>query len=170
MPEAASAASLRNVRQHPGPAAACRTRAPMNIGQAARASGVSAKMIRYYEQIRLIRPADRTDSNYRSFSERDVNDLRFIKRARSLGFSVDEITNLLSLWRDPARPVGEIKAIAEEHVNDLQARITEMQGLADSLRALSEGCAGDERPDCPVLADPAAAPDKPAVGAEGASR
>jgi len=76
----------------------------MNIGQASNASGVTAKMIRYYEQIGLVRPADRTDSNYRSFSDRDINDLRFIKRARSLGFSVKEITNLLSLWRDRTRP------------------------------------------------------------------
>jgi len=128
----------------------------MNIGQAARASGVSAKMIRYYEQIALIRPADRTDSNYRSFSERDVNDLRFIKRARSLGFSVVEITNLLSLWRDRVRPSREVKAIADGHVADLRARIAEMQAMADTLSTLSDCCAGDERPDCPILTDLAA--------------
>lgn len=85
----------------------------MNIGQAAKASGVSAKMIRYYEQIKLITPAGRTDSNYRSFSEREVNELRFIRRARSLGFSVEEITHLLSLWRDRVRPSREVKAIAD---------------------------------------------------------
>lgn len=130
----------------------------MNIGQAARASGVSAKMIRYYEQIGLIRPADRTDGNYRSFSERDVNDLRFIKRGRSLGFSVEEITNLLSLWRDHTRPSREVKAIADAHVSDLRARIAEMQAMADTLTALSEGCAGDDRPDCPILTDLAAGP------------
>lgn len=135
----------------------------MNIGQAARASGVSAKMIRYYEQIGLIRPADRTDSNYRSFSERDVNDLRFIKRGRSLGFSVEEITNLLSLWRDHTRPSREVKAIADAHVSDLRARIAEMQAMADTLTALSEGCAGDDRPDCPILTDLAAGPGPPAA-------
>ena len=138
----------------------------MNIGQASAASGVSAKMIRYYEQIELIRPADRTDSNYRSFSTRDVNDLRFIKRARSLGFSVDEITNLLSLWRDRTRPSREVKAIADGHVADLLARISEMQAMADTLSVLSHGCAGDDRPDCPILADLAAGPSSPRAGAE----
>lgn len=130
----------------------------MNIGQAARASGVSAKMIRYYEQIGLIRPADRTDSNYRSFSDRDVNDLTFIKRGRSLGFSVGEITNLLSLWRDHTRPSQEVKAIADSHVSDLRARIAGMQTMADTLTALAQGCAGDERPDCPILTDLAGGP------------
>ena len=125
----------------------------MNIGQASRASGVSAKMIRYYEQIGLIRPADRTDSNYRSFGERDVNELRFIRRARSLGFSVEDITHLLSLWRDRQRPSREVKAIAEAHVKELDARIAEMQAMADTLRQLSSCCAGDDRPDCPILAD-----------------
>lgn len=130
----------------------------MNIGQASRVSGVSAKMIRYYEQIGLIRPAERTDSNYRSFSDRDVNDLRFIKRGRSLGFSVEEITNLLSLWRDRTRPSREVQAIADAHVSDLRARIAEMQTMADTLTALSEGCTGDERSDCPILSDLAAGP------------
>jgi len=139
----------------------------MNIGQAARASGVSAKMIRYYEQIGLIRPADRTDGNYRSFSERDVNDLRFIKRGRSLGFSVEEITNLLSLWRDHTRPSREVKAIADAHVSDLRARIAEMQAMADTLTALSEGCAGDDRPDCPILTDLAAGPPAASVRDSG---
>jgi MerR family copper efflux transcriptional regulator len=125
----------------------------MNIGEAASASGVSAKMIRYYEQIELIRPASRTDSNYRTFSDRDVNDLRFIKRARSLGFSVDEITNLLALWRDRVRPSREVKAIADGHIADLEARISEMQAMTDTLKALSQGCVGDERPDCPILLD-----------------
>lgn len=125
----------------------------MNIGQAARASGVSAKMIRYYEQIGLVRPADRTDSNYRSFDDRNVNELRFIKRARSLGFSVEEITNLLSLWQDRGRPSREVKAISDAHVADLEARIAEMQAMADTLRHLSHCCAGDDRPDCPILAD-----------------
>jgi Cu(I)-responsive transcriptional regulator len=125
----------------------------MNIGEAASASGVSAKMIRYYEQIALIRPASRTGSNYRSFSDRDVNDLRFIKRARSLGFSVPEITDLLLLWRDRVRPSREVKAIADGHIVDLETRIAEMQTMTDTLKALSRGCAGDDRPDCPILSD-----------------
>ncbi len=138
----------------------------MNIGQAAAASGVSAKMIRYYEQIALIRPADRTDSNYRSFSPRDINDLRFIKRARSLGFSMEEITNLLSLWRDRTRPSREVKAIADGHVADLRARIAEMQAMAETLSVLSDGCAGDDRPDCPILSDLAAGPSPGRVAVE----
>ncbi|WP_313004684.1 Cu(I)-responsive transcriptional regulator [Brevundimonas sp.] len=125
----------------------------MNIGKASRATGVSAKMIRYYESVGLIRPSERTESNYRDFSERDLNDLRFIRRARSLGFSVEEIGRLLSLWRDHNRPSREVKALAEKHVADLDARIKEMQSMADSLRDLSRCCAGDDRPDCPILSD-----------------
>ncbi len=137
----------------------------MNIGQAARASGVSAKMIRYYEQIGLVRPADRTDGNYRSFDERNVNELRFIKRARSLGFPVAEIANLLSLWRDRARPSREVKAIADAHVAGLEARISEMQAMADTLRDFSGACAGDDRPDCPIPADLAAGDARPGTAA-----
>ena len=125
----------------------------MNIGQASKASGVSTKMIRYYDEIGLVRPASRTESNYREFDEREINELRFIRRARSLGFSMPEITQLLSLWRDRDRPSREVKAIAEKHVNELDARIAEMQTMADTLRHLSHCCAGDERPDCPILAD-----------------
>ena len=125
----------------------------MNIGQASKASGVTTKMIRYYDEIGLVRPASRTDSNYREFDEREVNELRFIRRARSLGFSMPEITQLLSLWRDRVRPSREVKAIAERHLADLDARIAEMQAMADTLRHLSHCCAGDDRPDCPILAD-----------------
>lgn len=125
----------------------------MNIGQASRATGVSSKMIRYYESVGLIRPADRTESNYRDFSDRDVNELRFIRRARNLGFSVEEIGNLLSLWRDRDRPSREVKAIADKHVADLDARIAEMSAMADTLRDLARCCAGDDRPDCPILTD-----------------
>ena len=125
----------------------------MNIGQASKASGVSTKMSRYYDEIGLVRPASRTESNYREFDEREINELRFIRRARSLGFSMPEITQLLSLWRDRERPSREVKAIAEKHVNELDARIAEMQTMADTLRHLSHCCAGDDRPDCPILAD-----------------
>lgn len=125
----------------------------MNIGQVSRATGVSTKMIRYYESVGLIRPADRTDSNYRDFGERDVRELQFIRRARDLGFSVAEIERLLSLWRDHSRPSREVKAIAQKHVADLDARIAEMKAMADALRTLAKGCAGDDRPDCPILVD-----------------
>lgn len=125
----------------------------MNIGQASNASGVSTKMIRYYDEIGLVRPSGRTDSNYREYDEREVNELRFIKRARTLGFSVAEIMQLLSLWRDRQRPSREVKAIADRHIADLDARIAEMLAMADTLRHLSRRCAGDDRPDCPILAD-----------------
>mgnify|MGYP001450387605 CR=1 FL=1 len=125
----------------------------MNIGQAARASGVSAKMIRYYDEIGLVRPSARTEANYREYDQREINELRFIRRARSLGFSMAEITRLLSLWRDRDRPSREVKAIADKHRADLDARIAEMQSMADTLRQLSRCCAGDDRPDCPILAD-----------------
>jgi MerR family copper efflux transcriptional regulator len=125
----------------------------LNIGQASRASGVSAKMIRYYEGVGLILPASRTGANYREFSDADINELSFIKRARDLGFSIEEIRNLLSLWRDRGRPSREVKAIAEQHVADLDARIGRMQAMADTLRHLAHRCAGDARPDCPILAD-----------------
>ena len=125
----------------------------MNIGQASGASGVSAKMIRYYEQIGLVRSADRTDSNYRSFGPHEINELRFIKRARTLGFSVKEIETLLSLWRDRERPSREVKAIADRHKAELMARIAEMQSIVETLEDLSTCCLGDERPDCPILAD-----------------
>jgi MerR family copper efflux transcriptional regulator len=125
----------------------------MNIGQASKASGVSAKMIRYYDETGLVRPSSRTDANYREYGDRELNELRFIKRARTLGFSMEEITHLLSLWRDRERPSREVKAIADRHVADLDARIAEMQAMADTLRHLSHCCAGDDRPDCPILAD-----------------
>jgi Cu(I)-responsive transcriptional regulator len=123
----------------------------MNIGAAAKASGVSAKMIRYYEQLGLIRAADRKASNYRDFSDRDEAELRFVRSARSLGFSMDEIARLLALWRDRDRPSREVKAIAERHIADLEVRIAEMQAMAESLRHLARACAGDDRPDCPIL-------------------
>lgn len=125
----------------------------MNIGQASKASGVSTKMIRYYDEIGLVRPVSRTDSNYREYEDREINELRFIKRSRNLGFSMAEITHLLSLWRDRGRPSREVKAIADRHLADLDARIKEMQAMADTLRHLSHCCVGDDRPDCPILED-----------------
>ena len=125
----------------------------MNIGAAAAASGVTAKMIRHYEAIGLLRPAQRRPNDYRDYGERDIHELRFIKRARRLGFSMDEIGALLMLWRDRARPSREVRRIAEAHVGDLEARIAEMQAMAKTLRQLVQKCHGDERPDCPILDD-----------------
>lgn len=123
----------------------------MNIGQAAKESGVSAKMIRYYESIDLIKAGRRTDSNYRTYGESDVHTLRFIKRARTLGFSLEQIKDLLSLWQDPARASANVKAIAEAHVEELQQRIRELEEMRDTLSHLAHSCAGDHRPDCPIL-------------------
>jgi len=125
----------------------------MNIGQASKASGVTAKMIRYYEGVGLIRPAGRTSAGYREFSAREVNELRFIKRARNLGFSVEEITRLLALWRDAARPSREVKAITGAHIADLESRIAEMQSMVTALKHLAAHCHGDDRPGCPILED-----------------
>jgi MerR family copper efflux transcriptional regulator len=125
----------------------------MNIGAAAAASGVTAKMIRHYEAIGLLRPAPRQPNDYRDYGERDIHELRFIKRARRLGFSIAESGALLMLWRDRARPSREVRRIAEAHVGDLEARIAEMQAIAKTLRQLVQKCHGDERPDCPILDD-----------------
>lgn len=125
----------------------------MNIGEAANASGVSAKMIRYYEQIDLIPPAGRTEAGYRIYDEDAIATLRFIRRARDLGFSVDEMAALLALWRDKNRASAEVKRIAEDHVADIERRIRELQGMANTLRHLASHCHGDHRPDCPILED-----------------
>ena len=124
----------------------------MNIGQASKASGVSAKMIRYYEQTGLIPKADRKDSGYRDYSLSDVHVLRFIRRARDLGFSVAEINDLLSLWRDKSRQSADVKRIAEVHIAQLRERIESLEQMTAALNILVSGCAGDERPDCPILA------------------
>lgn len=130
----------------------------MKIGAAAQDSGVSAKMIRYYEEIGLVRPAARRGNAYRDFDAHDVHDLRFIRRARALGFSIEEIGRLLALWRDAARPSREVKAITAAHIADLEARIAEMKGMVAALTHLSDHCTGDERPHCPIL-DGLAGPD-----------
>ena len=123
----------------------------MNIGEAAKASGVSAKMIRYYESVGLIPPIHRTESGYRAYSGSDVHMLRFIRRARDLGFAVAEIHDLLDLWRDRSRKSADVKRVALQHIQDLQRRIQELQQMSDTLQALTACCAGDERPDCPIL-------------------
>ncbi|MFC7514395.1 Cu(I)-responsive transcriptional regulator [Herbaspirillum sp. GCM10030257] len=123
----------------------------MNIGQAATATGVSAKMIRYYESIGLIKASTRTDSGYRTYGENDLHILRFVKRARTLGFSLEQIRDLLSLWQDGSRASKDVKAIAHEHVADLDRRIQELTEMRDTLKHLAVNCAGDDRPDCPIL-------------------
>lgn len=123
----------------------------MNIGEASKASSVSAKMIRYYEQIGLIPPADRTVAGYRAYSQADVHRLRFIRRARDLGFSVAEITDLLGLWNDTSRHSADVKRLAEQHIDDLEQRIENMRQMSDTLKSLISCCAGDDRPECPIL-------------------
>jgi MerR family transcriptional regulator, copper efflux regulator len=125
----------------------------MKIGAAAAASGVNAKMIRHYEAIGLLRPAERSVNAYRDYGERDIHELRFIRRARRLGFSIAEIGALLTLWRDRARPSREVKRIAEAHIGDLEARVADMQAMAKTLGKLVAACYGDDRPDCPILDD-----------------
>ncbi|MBA1158779.1 Cu(I)-responsive transcriptional regulator [Microvirga mediterraneensis] len=123
----------------------------MNIGQAAESSGVSAKMIRYYESIGLIAKTARTAAGYRVYSNNDVNTLGFIRRARDLGFSVEQITELVSLWRDRQRASTDVKRIALEHVALLETKARELQEMASTLRHLAKSCHGNERPDCPII-------------------
>lgn len=130
----------------------------MNIGEAAKASGVSAKMIRYYESIGLIRSAHRTESNYRIYGPDEVHVLRFIKRSRNLGFSLDETATLLGLWRDKSRASADVKRIAAGHVEELQGRISAMQEMVATLKHLVHCCSGDDRPNCPILNDLAKVP------------
>ncbi|MCC7394667.1 MAG: Cu(I)-responsive transcriptional regulator [Sphingomonadaceae bacterium] len=125
----------------------------MNIGDAARASGVSAKMIRYYEDIALLPTAARRASGYRDYGADDVHRLRFVRRARDLGFSIDEVRELLSLWQDKGRQSSDVKAIASQHIAALHRRIDALRAMAATLEELVHCCAGDNRPDCPILAD-----------------
>jgi len=125
----------------------------MNIGQAAAASAVSAKMIRHYEQLGLLPKAPRTDAGYRQYDDASVHTLRFIRRARDLGFSMKEIAALLALWRNRRRASAEVKRIALAHASDLQRRIDEMQAMRRTLEHLAHSCHGDERPECPILDD-----------------
>jgi len=125
----------------------------MNIGQAAAASGVSAKMLRYYESIDLIPRAGRTEAGYRTYSERDVDTLRFIRRARDFGLPMERVKLLVGLWQDNTRPSREVKQIALTQVAELEARIAELTAMKDALADLARACHGDDRPDCPILRD-----------------
>ena len=138
----------------------------MNIGAAAKASGVSAKMIRYYEEQGLMVDVKRTDAGYRIYSEQDVQVLCFIKRARDLGFAVEWIKSLLALWQDQHRRSSDVRELAKRHVDELQHKIGQLQQMVGTLQTLIDCCAGDSRPDCPILADleqvnAAMNPDKP---------
>ena len=139
----------------------------MNIGEAAKASGVSAKMIRYYESVGLIPAAGRTTSGYRLYTMTDVQVLRFIRRARDLGFPVEKIEELLALWQDRSRQSADVKRIALEQIAGLETRIREMQAMMDTLRHLADACCGDHRPDCPILADLLEGPQQVDAHSEG---
>jgi MerR family copper efflux transcriptional regulator len=128
----------------------------LTIGDAAKASGVSAKMIRHYESIGLLKAAKRTDSGYRLYSEQDVHVLRFVHRARVLGFSLEQIGILLSLWQDKRRASADVRALARSHIAELDRKIAEMQAMRRTLESLAASCHGDARSECPILEDLAA--------------
>ncbi len=125
----------------------------MNIGQASAASGVSTKMIRYYERTTLIKSADRSPAGYRVYTEGDIHTLQFIRRARDLGFSVSQISDLLALWNNRERASHDVKNLAMEHVKHLCAKVAEMEAMIATLKHLAENCTDDDRPDCPILRD-----------------
>jgi MerR family transcriptional regulator, copper efflux regulator len=129
----------------------------MNIGEASKASGVSTKMIRYYESIGLINAPLRTESGYRVYSDNDVHALRFISQARDLGFSVEQMGSLLALWRDRSRASADVKSIALEHIRTLDEKARALQAMSKTLRHLADHCHGDDRPDCPIIEGFAAA-------------
>ena len=123
----------------------------MNIGEAAGASGVSAKMIRHYEELGLLPPARRSAAGYRQYEPADIHTLRFIRHSRDLGFSLAEITELVSLWQDRKRPSRQVKALAEAHIRELEQKAAEILAMKTALERLVDGCHGDDRPDCPIL-------------------
>lgn len=135
----------------------------MNIGEAAKRTGISVKMLRYYEEIGLVRPATRAESGYRTYSDRNIETLRFVRRARDLGFQVRQIGALLDLWQNGGRASADVKALALAHVEELERRRRELDAMIATLEHLAHHCHGDERPDCPILqelsaADPAPPP------------
>src|SRR4051812_41688070 len=136
--------------------ATIQTRADVNIGEAAAATGVTAKMIRHYEAIGLLPPASRSHSGYRRYDDSDVHTLRFVRRARDLGFSIETIGRLLALWHDRDRASADIKRVALEHLAELDRKIVELQAMRGALARLARLCHGDRRPECPILDDLAA--------------
>ena len=130
----------------------------LNIGDAARASGVSAKMIRHYESLGLLREARRTAAGYRVYDESDVHTLRFVRRARDLGFSMSDIERLLGLWQNRRRASADVRKVAQRHIADLDRKIAELQEMRRTLEHLVHHCRGDHRPECPILDDLAAEP------------
>ena len=125
--------------------------APVNNGQAAEQSGVSTKMVRHWESLGLLGRVQRTDSGYRQYNRADVHVLRFIKRARELGFSMAEIGELVGLWKDKRRASAKVKRVAQKHLDELSQRVAALQDMQQTLALLIEGCSGNERPDCPIL-------------------
>ncbi len=125
--------------------------APMNIGEAAKASGVSAKMIRHYESVGLFPEASRTNAGYRQYTGNDVATLRFIRHSRDLGFSLDQIRELLGLWHDRRRPSRQVKALAQAHLQELDQKLQELHAMKATLEHLVQCCHGDDRPECPIL-------------------
>jgi MerR family copper efflux transcriptional regulator len=128
----------------------------MNIGEAAQASGVTAKMIRHYESIGLIGEARRTDAGYRVYNQQDVQVLQFIHRGRALGFSLDQIRELLALWQDKHRASADVRALANQHIAELNKKIAELESMRRTLEQLASSCHGDGRSQCPILDDLAA--------------
>lgn len=129
------------------------SKATIKIGEVAKASGISAKMIRYYERSGLIQPAARNQAGYRLYQQRDIHTLRFIRRARDLGFSIEDIHDLLGLWHDQQRASGEVKRLALAHVDRLRTKIRVLEQMAQTLESLAASCHGDDRSDCPILAE-----------------
>ena len=123
----------------------------MNIGQVSKASGISAKMIRYYETIDLVPKAGRTEGGYRDYSPGDIHRLRFIRRARDLGFSFDQVRELLKLWSDKRRSSGNVKKVALEHIAELELRAAQLEDMIRTLKHLADACEGNHRPDCPII-------------------
>jgi len=123
----------------------------MNIGQAAKASGVSAKMIRHYEEVGLVPAPNRTDSGYRQYTDNEVHTLHFIRRSRDLGFSIPQIGELVGLWHDRKRPSRQVKALAQAHIQELERKAQELLTMKAALEHLVHCCHGDDRPDCPIL-------------------
>ena len=123
----------------------------MNIGQAARASGVSAKMIRHYESVALFPEAARTESGYRQYTDKEVSTLRFIRQSRDLGFSIEQIRELLGLWQNRKRPSRQVRALAQAHLEELEEKLKEIQVMKATLEHLVHCCHGDDRPDCPII-------------------